>query len=166
MAMSNSIQPGIRQLVVVDPDLHAYRTLVESAQSGELKLTLTSSGRSALRLLPSFIDATWVINTQLPDMSGFELLDMLFSLQHKLRAAVIDNEYDRDRELQALRQRAMQYVCKPMHPSWIDAWHGVEQGGKNGAEKGVGADGPASHTRTPSSLPGQSTQPSATATNS
>lgn len=120
--------PSAKQLVVVDSDLQAYQSLVASAESGELKLTLTSSGRTALRLLPSFVDAVWLVNVQLPDMSGFDLLEMLQSLQHSLRVAMIDDQYDPNREQQALRYRAMQYVCKPMHPAWVDAWHGDAAG--------------------------------------
>ena len=112
----------MKHLIVVDPDLDAYRVLADLTEADRLRLTLTSAGRNALRLAPSFADAVWLISPQLPDMSGLDLLDMLHALRRDLRAVVIDNEYDRDRELQALRLRAIQYVCKPLHASWLNAW--------------------------------------------
>lgn len=112
-----------KHLIVVDPDLDAYLALASPARNHQLRLTLTSTGRNALRLAPSFADAVWLISPQLPDIDGLDLLDMLGSLQKQLRAVVIDNEYDRGRELQALRLRAIQYVCKPMHASWLASWH-------------------------------------------
>lgn len=123
MAIPPTIASEVKHLVVVDPDLNAYHNLADLAADERLRLTLTSTGRNALRLAPSFIDAVWLISPQLPDMDGLDLLDMLQSLRTRLTAIVIDREYDRQRELQALRLRAAQYVCKPMHPSWIASWN-------------------------------------------
>lgn len=113
---------GATRLVIVDPRIDDYRCMVELARAAEVRLTLTTTGASALRLTPSFADAIWLICTQLPDMEGLDLLEMLGSLQPRVRAVVIDNEYDRDREMHALRARAIQYVCKPMHPAWLASW--------------------------------------------
>ncbi len=124
--MATQIRRAIsqRRLVVVDPRLDDYRSLVEPAQKRLLRLTLTTSGSSALRLLPSFADAAWLLSPQLPDMNGLDLLEMLHSLQRKLKAVVVDNQYDPRREQRALELRAIQYVCKPVHWSWLRAWQG------------------------------------------
>jgi CheY-like chemotaxis protein len=113
------------RLVIVDPRLDDYRDLVEPARKHLLRLTLTTTGSNALRLVPSFADAVWLLNPQLPDMNGLDLLEMLHSLQRSLKAVVIDNRYDPHREQRALELRAVQYVCKPLHLSWLKAWQGA-----------------------------------------
>ena len=113
------------RLVIVDPLLDDYRDLVEPALKHLLRLTLTTTGSNALRLVPSFTDALWLLNPQLPDMDGLDLLEMLHSLQGNLRAVVIDNQYDHRREKRALELRAVQYVCKPLNLSWLKTWQGA-----------------------------------------
>ena len=110
------------RLVVVDPQVDDYRCLVESARQQSVRITLTSIGSQALRLVPSFPDAVWVINPTLPDIDGIHLLEMLHSLQHNLRGVVLDNSYDRQREQRALENRAIQYVCKPLQLEWVTTW--------------------------------------------
>lgn len=120
--INEAASPG--RVVIVDPRLDDYRDLVEPARRHLLRLTLTTTGSSALRLVPSFADAVWLLNPQLPDMNGLDLLEMLHSLQRSLKAVVIDNRYDAQRERRALELRAVQYVCKPLHLSWLKAWQG------------------------------------------
>ncbi len=120
--MGNSPTTNGSRLVIVDPQLDDYRCLVEPAWKQSIRLTLTSTGSSALRLAPSFGDAVWLINLSLPDMDGFELLEMLQSLNNKLRAIVVDGNYDRKRERQALELRVVQYVCKPIQLEWVQGW--------------------------------------------
>jgi len=112
--------PG--RLVVVDPQLGDYRCLHTSARQHLVRLTLTTTGSNALRLAPSFADAVWLLNPQLPDMNGLDLLEMLQSLQKGLRAVVVDNQYDLEREQRALELKAIQYVCKPLQLAWFNAW--------------------------------------------
>ena len=120
--MSQDPVPRKSRLVIVDPSLDDYSCLVEPARSRGVRFTLTSTGSSALRIVTSFVDAVWLVNPQLPDMKGFELLDMLRSLRSELRAVVIDESYDSNRERRALECGAMQYVCKPLSLKWITAW--------------------------------------------
>ena len=125
MSAQHSVATARKRMVVVDPRLDDYRCLSEPARKHLLRLTLTTTGRSALRLAPTFGDALWLVSPQLPDMDGLDLLEMLHSLQGSIKAAVIDNEYDRERELRSLQLRAIQYVCKPFQLSWLTVWHGL-----------------------------------------
>lgn len=110
------------RLVIVDPQLDDYRCLVEPARKQSVRLTLTSTGGNALRLAPSFGDAVWLVNFTLPDMGGVELIEMLHSLNSKLRAVAVDSSYDPQRERQALESQVVQYVCKPIQLSWVLEW--------------------------------------------
>ncbi len=107
--------------VIVDPRLDDYRDLVEAARKRLLRLTMTTTGGNALRLVPSFTDAVWLLSPQLPDMNGLDLLEMLHTLQRNLKAVVVDNQYDPQHEQRALELRAVQYVCKPVQLSWLEA---------------------------------------------
>ena len=124
MAVQQSLAIAQRRLVIVDPQLDDYHCLVEPARSQLMRFTLTTTGRNALRLAPTFSDALWLVSPQLPEMDGLDLLEMLHSLQASLAAVVIDNVYDRGRELRSLELRAIQYVCKPLQLSWLTVWHG------------------------------------------
>jgi len=58
-------------------------------------------------------------------MSGFDLLEMLLSLQPTLNAAIVDSEYHHQREQLALQLGATQYLCKPVQLAWIEVWKGL-----------------------------------------
>lgn len=68
---------GIKEIVVVDGNCDRYADLVQSAQAGEVGLHFCVDGRSAVRLARRFRADAWLVASDLPDMSGFDLLEML-----------------------------------------------------------------------------------------
>lgn len=68
---------GIREIVIVDSSCERYPDFVKAAQVGEVGLHFCVDGRSAVRLSRRFRADAWLVSTDLPDMSGFDLLDML-----------------------------------------------------------------------------------------
>lgn len=68
---------SIVEIVVVDPVCDRYGDFVEAAQAGEVGLHFCVDGQSAVRLSRRFRADAWLIATELPDMSGFDLLEML-----------------------------------------------------------------------------------------
>jgi len=122
MEKQNNVASMTGRFVIVDPQLDDYRCLHTPVRKHLIRLTLTTTGSNALRLAPSFADAVWLLSPQLPDMNGLDLLEMLQSLQRDLRAIVVDNEYDPQREQRALELKAIQYVCKPLQLAWFEAW--------------------------------------------
>ena len=68
---------GIHELVIVDATCDRYADFVEAAQAGEVGLHFCVDGRSAIRLSRRFRADAWLVATDLPDMSGFDLLSML-----------------------------------------------------------------------------------------
>jgi CheY-like chemotaxis protein len=68
---------GINEIVVVDPVCEQYGDFVQAAQAGEVGLHFCVDGRSAVRLSRRFRADVWLVATELPDMSGFDLLEML-----------------------------------------------------------------------------------------
>jgi DNA-binding response OmpR family regulator len=70
---------GINEIVIVDATCDRYGDFVQAAQAGEVGLHFCVDGRSAVRLSRRFRADAWLVAADLPDMSGFDLLDMLSS---------------------------------------------------------------------------------------
>ena len=68
---------GISEIVIVDPACDRYPDFVQVARSGEVGVHFCSDGRSAVRMARRFRADVWLVNTELTDMSGFDLLEML-----------------------------------------------------------------------------------------
>lgn len=68
---------GINEIVVVDGNCDRYGDFVQAAQAGEAGLHFCVDGRSAVRLARRFRADVWLVATELADMSGFDLLEML-----------------------------------------------------------------------------------------
>lgn len=68
---------GIREIVIVDSNCDRYADFVQAAQAGEVGLHFCVDGRSAVRLSRRFRADAWLVASELPDMSGFDLLEML-----------------------------------------------------------------------------------------
>ncbi|NDC52864.1 MAG: hypothetical protein EBZ74_00905 [Planctomycetia bacterium] len=68
---------GIQEIVIVDPACDRYADFVQAARAGEVGLHFCSDGRSAIRMARRFRADVWLVSTELSDMSGFDLLEML-----------------------------------------------------------------------------------------
>jgi len=69
--------PGMHEIVVVDSVWEQYGDFVQAAQDAAFGLRFCVDGRSAVRLARRFRSDVWLIAAELPDMSGFDLIDML-----------------------------------------------------------------------------------------
>jgi len=83
---AHTVSRTIREIVIVDADCERYADFVEAAQRGEIGLHFCVDGRSAVRLARRFRADCWLISGELPDMSGFDLLEMLST--HVLHGSV------------------------------------------------------------------------------
>jgi PleD family two-component response regulator len=69
--------PDMHEIVVVDSACDQYGDFVQAAQEAAFGLHFCVDGRSAVRLARRFRADVWMIAAELPDMSGFDLVDML-----------------------------------------------------------------------------------------
>lgn len=76
-AVSSLRAVGINEIVVADGNCDRYGDFVQAAQAGEVGLHFCVDGRSAVRLARRFRADAWLVATELSDMSGFDLLEML-----------------------------------------------------------------------------------------
>ena len=65
------------EIVIVDSSCDRYGDFVRAAQAGEVGLHFCVDGRSAVRLARRFRADAWLVASELPDMSGYDLVDML-----------------------------------------------------------------------------------------
>ena len=68
---------GIKEIVIVDRACDRYADFIAAAEAGEVGLHFCVDGQSAVRLARRFRADVWLVAGELPDMSGFDLLDIL-----------------------------------------------------------------------------------------
>jgi CheY-like chemotaxis protein len=77
---------GIREIVIVDSLFDRYSDFVAAASEGAVGLHFCNDGLSALKLARRFRGDIWLVSTELPDMSGFDLMPIL--LEHVQQGGV------------------------------------------------------------------------------
>lgn len=80
-AFEQRAEPGpcerVAEIVIVDSSCDHYGDFVRAAQAGEVGIHFCVDGRSAVRLARRFRADAWIVASELPDMSGYDLVDML-----------------------------------------------------------------------------------------
>lgn len=71
------VRDRIAQIVIVAASCDRFGDFVRAAQAGEIGLHVCIDGHSAVRLAKRFAADAWIVAVDLPDMSGFDLVDML-----------------------------------------------------------------------------------------
>lgn len=116
--MKPILTPSIR-VTIVDSSPQDYKALLAAAGTPGVSIHFLFSGNDALRFARRHPSGLWVINTQLPDMSGFDLAEMLRAVRRSDLVFIIGDKYRLDDEVQALTLGLAKYLCKPLEPSWI-----------------------------------------------
>ncbi|HEY1599435.1 MAG TPA: response regulator [Pirellulales bacterium] len=99
-------------IVVIDPCPKDYRDLTALAGEHGWSVHFLTSGRAAIQFAPRGHPALWMINVHLPDMLGFDFLEMLRELAVAARLFAIADHYDAEDERQACFRGADLYLCK------------------------------------------------------
>jgi len=107
-----------QHIIIVDPSIGDYAGLADRTHARKLRITLTTTGTDALKLLPSHCDVEWLICVELPDMTGLELLHMLHATDPEISVQLVTDQFDIDHELKAYQLGATRYRTKPIGPPW------------------------------------------------
>ena len=62
-----------------------------------------------------------IINVELPDLSGFDLVEMLRPIPKGTAVFLVGDQYALEDELRALRLGVGSYLCKPLDDSILHA---------------------------------------------
>ena len=108
-------------VMVVDPRPHDYAVLLEGAGVG-LQFQFGGNGEQALRLRPNTANALWLVNTVLPDISGFELYQLLAQRDYDPTVYLIGDRFRPEDELRARTLGAALYASKPARLDWLTEW--------------------------------------------
>lgn len=68
---------GINEIVIVDPEYDRYADFVAAARAGEVGLHFCGDANSAVRMARRFRADVWLVSSELADMAGFDLLEVL-----------------------------------------------------------------------------------------
>ena len=104
-------------VVVVDSRPVDYATFAPWARANVVEFRFLSCGLNALRMATAVKPALWMINVELPEMTGFDLLKMLrVTIEDQLVVMVAD-QYQPQNELRSAELNASFFACKPLDVS-------------------------------------------------
>ena len=109
------------RIAIVDQDAAAYDNLLHPADGSRQSVHFLAKANDALWLSRCWPVDLWLINPVLPDMSGFELAELLHRRTPGVRIFIVGDEYSPKDELQTLSLGLTKYLCKPLDPALIRA---------------------------------------------
>jgi len=104
---------------VVDANRHDYDDVAEDSRLAGGSLKFFTTGREALRTNPEQEPALWVVNQDLPDMHGTDLLEMLRVRGGVAPIILVGDVYDPAMEIDARVAGASLYFTKPLIAEWL-----------------------------------------------
>ena len=107
---------------IVDPQQSNYPDWDSLASSQGVRLLRFTNADEALRFSRTAAVDLWVINTQLPGLSGCELCSMLRSRSPQAAVYLVANEYSPAEERSAWQARATLFLCQGAHATSLADW--------------------------------------------
>lgn len=117
-------------ILVVDTRPDDYVSFAPWVKKNGIELRFVSSGKAALRAATEMNPALWLINVELPEMTGFDLLEMVRDKMGSACAVVVADHYLPQDEMRSAEVGAMLYACKPLESSWLES---LDKGVKTGS---------------------------------
>jgi DNA-binding response OmpR family regulator len=103
--------------LVVDPKPSDYDSLLRSAAAEGHEVRFLGSGRAALRERRQMRGSLLIISVELPDFSGFDLVEMLQPFSKGTAVFLAADHYAAEDEVRALELGVSSYLCKPLDGS-------------------------------------------------
>jgi DNA-binding response OmpR family regulator len=107
---------------IVDPAPYDYVNFVDPAHGADVHIRHFSTGRAALRAARQSEPDLWVVHVVLPDMSGFDLVELLRPRLRGTDLFLVADDYSEVEALRAAMLGATMYLCKPVHSLWLNSW--------------------------------------------
>jgi DNA-binding response OmpR family regulator len=107
---------------VVDARAEDYSDWDFVARQTGVRLHFVADASQALRLARTQSVDLWVINTQLADLSGFELCGLIKGQASRGSVYLVSDHYSADEERAAWQARADVFGCKGAHDGWLAQW--------------------------------------------
>jgi DNA-binding response OmpR family regulator len=114
-ALASQLAPLIRtRILVVDPRQSDYDGLLRLAAADGCEVRLFATSRALLRQRHEALGGLVFINGELPDLSGFDLVEMLQPFSKGTVVFLVADQYAVEDEVRALRLGVNCYLCKPL----------------------------------------------------
>jgi DNA-binding response OmpR family regulator len=108
------------KVCVVDTNFDDYASLLAERNLRGVEWELATSSREALRRMQHDTITLWVINMQLPDLSGTELCQMIKSQNPAAVVYLLTDDYRPEDERAAWLAGAALFRPKPIDPAWFE----------------------------------------------
>ncbi len=116
---SGDMTTDVFDVFVVDPNPCQYGAMAAALAGEGFVFQFASSGHDALRLAPFGSAAFWFINLTLPDMTGYELCELIHGRRPDAVVYFVGDRYRVEDELRCRTFGRTAYVCKPPHADWV-----------------------------------------------
>ena len=120
--LMNSDELCFPDLIVVDSNCDEYLALAIALRAHEVRMHFFSTGREALRAIGACPSMLWIVNIQLPDISGLGFLNLIRHRMRRCRVILVGDDYSVEDELAARSAGATAYVCKPAIVAWVTGY--------------------------------------------
>ena len=109
------------KIFVVDSEPSDYSNVVGEAVYDAVQFRFFGNAREALSSQPSEEPGMWVVNMNLPDMSGTDLQELLRARGSSAPVLLVGDEYRMEDEISARSSGATMYFAKPLQREWLTA---------------------------------------------
>lgn len=106
---------------IVDGRVQDYFSVPSGIPSAAVRLRYFDSAGQALRAAVREPPSLYLVNAQLPDMSGFDLYAMLADRWPQVAGYLISDSHDPQIEVRARCAGSTLYFCKPLAMGWLAA---------------------------------------------
>jgi DNA-binding response OmpR family regulator len=103
-----------KKVLVVDDDIALIRAVQYVAEFDGYEVITSDLGGNAVELYTSESPRIVFLDINLPDISGFEVLEQIATLDHKAVIIIITASDSLENEEVALRLGAKKYLAKPL----------------------------------------------------
>src|SRR5262245_63312547 len=103
------------RILVVDDERFFREAIREALAGAGLAVELAATGAQALTKLAERAFGAVVLDLQLPDLHGLEVLRRARQLRPELRVVILSAHTEQANVLEALRLGAYDYLAKPLH---------------------------------------------------
>ncbi len=123
MRLTESPRTLAATVAIVDPRQADYAALLEeAAETRQARLMFLSTGSEALRLARTESVDLWIVNVDLPDMSGLDLCTILHGHASRSPIYMVTDHYRSSDERAARINGASVFTFKPIQLAWLDPW--------------------------------------------
>lgn len=118
--MSGSTAPQVDHILVVAKDSESRDLLISTLMmAGGYKITQASSFEEGLNMLLAHQFSLALVDVQLPDLSGIDLLTVVNSLRNQVPVILVDDQVSAKSAIAAFRLGAIDYVAKPINLDFV-----------------------------------------------